>query len=242
LPVQTKDLMLAQIILGKHTMSIRQLCIALLCLIFSGGSLWAQSITHNAIATTTVNNATDWTASPSRVEGAADTLCTGTSTPTGSWVQMSFPAFAIPGAETIIGVEVRVKYRSSSTNTVQLTVSGGLVGNTNSLPSVFSGPSNCSSTAFASTGGNADLWANTAASLTAAASAGNLGFRLTQNGPTVDIDAVELIVHHTEADDTPCICIPLLWFWIILFIILLLLFLSWYFWRAQNRSKIKGSD
>ena len=170
----------------------------------------------------------------------ADTLCTGTSTPTGSWVQMSFPAFAIPGAETITGVEVRVKYRSSSTNTVQLTVSGGLVGSTNNLASVFNGPSNCSSTAFTSVGGNADLWANTAASLTAAASAGNLGFRLTQVGNTVDIDAAELIVHYTEADDIPCICIPLLWFWIIIFILLLLLFLSWYFWRAQNRSKLKG--
>ena len=221
-------------------MSIKQQCIILLCLICSGGPLWAQSVTHDAIAPTTVNNAADWTPSPSRVEGAPNAACVGTSTPTDSWIQMSFPAFAIPGGQTVTGIEVRAKYRSSSSNAVQLTVSGGLVGSTNNLPSVFSGPSNCSSTAFTSAGGNAELWGNTAASLTAAANAGNLGFRLSQNGPTVDIDAVELIVHHTVAAATPIFCISVLWAWIILLIILILLGICWYYWRALARSKLQA--
>ena len=49
----------------------------MLILVCAGSSVWAQSITHNAIAPTTVDNPANWTPSPSRVEGAPDIVNAG---------------------------------------------------------------------------------------------------------------------------------------------------------------------
>ena len=157
----------------------------------------------NFASSWSVNNNADWTPFPPSANplGPADNNCTGASTPTGSWAEFTFPAYSIPGGDVLQGIEVRVNYRSSATNTAQLTKSGSLVGSTRTVPMAFVGPSGCSSTFWVSAGGASDLWG---AGLTVADfNAGIVGFRLTQNANTIDLDAVEIIVHHGPANSNP---------------------------------------
>ncbi len=162
---------------------------------------FAGTYTQNASGWS-VNNNADWTPSPPSTNplGGPNDLCTGASTPTGSWAEFTFPGFGIPAGETVTGIEVRVNYRASTDNTVQLTNGGSLVGTAKTdLPDAFIGASFCSSTFYVGTGGSGDLWGTSLT--TADFNAGNVGFRITQNAPTVDIDAVELIAYTgVEAD------------------------------------------
>jgi PKD repeat protein len=130
----------------------------------------------------------------------------------------------------VVGIEVRVKYRSSAANTAQLVLSGFLVGS-KAVPLFFTGPSNCGNTGWVSAGGASDLWGTPSIcppegfvifmpdgepievpctpgeplySLTTADfNAGNVGVLITQNGPTIDLDAIELVVHHASANSPP---------------------------------------
>ncbi len=141
-----------------------------------------------------VNNDADWTPSPPSTSplGAPDDTCAGVSTPTGSWAEFTFPALDIPTSDTINGIEVRFKYKSGSTNTAQLKNGSSLVGDTQSVSSLTG--SYCSNTDWVSAGGSTDVWAT---SLTPADfNAGNIGVRITQDANTIDLDSVELIVHH----------------------------------------------
>ncbi len=149
----------------------------------------------------TFNSAADWTpADPSRLF-AADNFCTG-SPINNSWVEVQFAAFSIPAGDTIDGIEVRVNHRSSVTHTAQLKKSGGFVGLTRTIPDFFVGPSACSSTGWVSAGGSGDLWGATWSPADFNTS-GTVEVRITQNGATLDVDAVELIVHHSGANTAP---------------------------------------
>jgi len=67
----------------------------------------------------------------------------------------------------------------------------------------FVGTPNCGNTAFQTAGGTADTWG---ATLTPADfNAGNIGVRITQNGPTFDLDAIEMVVHHSGANLPPTV-------------------------------------
>ena len=175
----------------------------------SGPTVAGQPASVTIAATTalfgsgwSVNNNADWTPFPPNTNplGAPNHLCTGASTPTGSWAEFTFAGFSIPGGDVVTGIEVRVNYLSASgSNTVQLTDDGSLTGNSKTVASV-SAQSFCSNTAWVSAGGAADLWGTTLT--TADFNAGTVGFRLTQNANTVDLDAVELIVHH-EPEQQP---------------------------------------
>ena len=116
----------------------------------------AASTTKNATGWT-VNNSADWSPSPPSANplGAPDTACTGTSAPTGSWAQFSFSGFAIPFGDVVTGIEVRVKYRSGGTNTVQITNGGALVGSSKTI-AAHSAQAFCSNTSFVSAGGAGD--------------------------------------------------------------------------------------
>lgn len=150
-----------------------------------------------------VNNNADWTPFPPNTNplGPPNDFCTGTSTPTGDWADFSFPAFSIPGGEIVNGVEVRFKYLSQSgSNTAQLKSGGSLVGATRTVPQAV-GTSSCDNTFFVSAGGVGDLWGT---GLTAADfNAGSVAVRITQNANTVDIDAVELVVHFGPVNSPP---------------------------------------
>lgn len=142
-----------------------------------------------------VNNSADWTPFPPDTAplGAANDTSTGTSTPTGSWAEFTFPAFSLPAGDTITGIEVKFKLRSTKTNTAQLKKSTSLVGSTRTVPKV-TGSSTCSNTTFVTSGGTSDLWGT---SFTVSDfNSGNVSVRLTQDANTIDLDAVELVVHH----------------------------------------------
>jgi len=172
-----------------------------LCGVLTYKSALAASETQHASAWS-VNNNADWTPFPPSANplGVSDNNCTGASTPSGSWAEFIFPAFSIAGTATITGIQVKVKYRSGGSNTVQLTKSGmGLVGDARTL-SALSAQAFCSSTAFVSVGVDGETWN---AGLTQTDfNAGNVGIRLTQNANTVDIDAVELTVFYASDTDT----------------------------------------
>ncbi len=141
-----------------------------------------------------VNNDADWTPFPPSTSplGAPDDSCAGVSTPTGSWAEFTFPALDIPTSDTINGIEVRFKYKSGSTNTAQLTDGSSLIGEPQTV-SALTG-SNCSSTDWVSAGGSSDVWTT---SLTPSDfNSGTIGVRITQDANTIDLDSVELIVHH----------------------------------------------
>ncbi|MCG8458890.1 MAG: hypothetical protein MI919_21635 [Holophagales bacterium] len=141
-----------------------------------------------------VNNNADWTPFPpnSAPLGAPNDVCTGASTPTGSWAEFTFPAFTIPTGNTILGVTVRFKIKTAGTNTAQLYDSGASIGSTRSIPA-HSG-SYCSSSSWVTSGGSMDLWG---ATLTPADfNNGDISVRLTQDWNTVDLDSVEMIVNH----------------------------------------------
>jgi hypothetical protein len=152
-------------------------------------------------SSTTVNNGSDWHPSPpTTIEGPEDNICVGSAAWVVSWIQVGFPAFSIPAGHDVTGIEISVKYRSSSSTPVQLTSSGSLLGTVKSVPPVTSGISNCTSTDWASAGGDGELWG---AGLTRASfNAGEVGLRMTQNsGPpitTIDIDAVKLTVYYVN--------------------------------------------
>ncbi|HEX6200023.1 MAG TPA: PKD domain-containing protein [Thermoanaerobaculia bacterium] len=150
-----------------------------------------------------VNNNADWTPFPPNPNplGPPNDFCTGTSTPTGDWADFSFPAFSIPGGETVNGVEVRFKYLSQSgSNTAQLKSGGSLVGATRTVPQAV-GTASCDHTFFVSAGGMGDLWGT--GLTTADFNAGTVSVRITQNANTVDIDAVELVVHYGPVNSPP---------------------------------------
>ncbi|HSR50205.1 MAG TPA: immunoglobulin-like domain-containing protein [Acidobacteriota bacterium] len=186
-------------------LSIRRLALmtALIVLCLLQLFLLAADQTRNANGHT-VDNPNEWIAT-GNIEGAPDDFCAATSdVPMDNWIEVTFPAFTIPAGEMITGVEVRVKYRTNGDNQVQLTIGGSLSGSAMVLPLFFGGQSNCASTSFVSAGGDGNLWGISEASLRTAATNGTLGFRLTQvNGPTLDIDAVELIVYFTEPNTPP---------------------------------------
>jgi hypothetical protein len=159
-----------------------------------------QSQSHYA-SSTTVNNSADWHPSPpTTIEGPEDSMCAGSAAWVVSWIQVGFPAFSIPAGHEVTGIEISVKYQSADSTPAQLTNSGSLVGIVKSVPPVTSSLSNCTSTGWASVGGDGELWG---AGLTRASfNAGEFGFRLTQNsGPpitTIDIDAVKLTVYYAN--------------------------------------------
>ena len=157
-----------------------------------------------------VNNDADWTPYPSHANGAnplgaPNDLCTGSGgAGAGPWADWSFPAFSIPGAEAITGIEVRFKYYATgipgSPNTAQLKLSGAFVGATREIPPYNAGMNACNNTVFQSAGGAGDTWG---AGLTAADfNAGNVSVRLTKGSPTLDLDAVELIVYFGNSAPT----------------------------------------
>lgn len=150
-----------------------------------------------------VNNDADWTPFPPSTNplSAPDVSCTDASTPTGSWAEFTFSGFSIPGGDVINGVEVQFKYRSSASNTAQLTDGGSLVGNTRTVPLMFDGPSYCSSTANVTSGSPTDLW-NVAGLTAADFNGGNIGVRLTQDGNTIGLDSIQLVVHHSDGANT----------------------------------------
>ncbi|HSR52374.1 MAG TPA: DUF5011 domain-containing protein [Acidobacteriota bacterium] len=170
-------------------------------------AILAGSQTQNATSQI-VNNGVEWM-SPDNILGAPDDACALTfDQPAGSWIQLSFPAFTIPAGEMVTGIEVRVKYTSSVDRDVQLHIGGTLSGSVMAQPMFFNGGVGCAATGFSSAGGDGNLWGVSAAALTTAASAGTLGFRLTQTsvgegGSTIDADAVELIVYFSEANNPP---------------------------------------
>ncbi|HSR54382.1 MAG TPA: immunoglobulin-like domain-containing protein, partial [Acidobacteriota bacterium] len=176
---------------------LRPIALAALLSLLVTAPLLADTQTRNADFNI-VNNGAEWT-TPSNAEGAPDDNCAGTSTPAGSWIQLSFPDFSLPGSATVTGIEVRVKYLSpSGSNSVRLTQSGAPLGQIKTLAAA-SGVSNCANTSFVSAGGDGDLWGT---ALTAAHfNLGRVGFRLTQDANTVDIDAVELTVHFTGGEE-----------------------------------------
>ena len=157
-----------------------------------------------------VNNDADWTPYPSHANGAnplgaPNDFCTGSGgAGAGPWADWSFPAFSIPGAEAITGIEVRFKYYATgiegSPNTAQLKLSGAFVGATREIPPYNAGMNACNNTVFQSAGGAGDTWG---AGLTAADfNAGNVSVRLTKGSPTLDLDAVELIVYFGNSAPT----------------------------------------
>ena len=154
-----------------------------------------SSEAHYASGWSVKNNA-DWTPFPPNGNpvGPPDSTCTG-GVIAGSWAHFTFPSFNLPSSATVTGIMVRFKYKSpSGSNTVQLTNSDALVGNSKPIASV-SGSARCSSTTFTGVGGDADTWGSNAAA--ADFNAGAVGVRLTQNANTVDIDAVELTVWYS---------------------------------------------
>jgi hypothetical protein len=150
-----------------------------------------------------VNNNADWTPFPPNPNplGPPNDFCTGTSTPTGDWADFNFPAFSIPGGEIVNGVEVRFRYLSQSgSNTAQLKSGGSLVGATRTVPQAL-GTASCDNSIWVSAGGMGDLWGT---GLTAADfNAGTVAVRFTQNANTVDIDAVEMVVHYGPVNSPP---------------------------------------
>lgn len=127
--------------------------------------------------------------------GPPNSNCTG-GVIAGSWAHFTFPPFTLPTSATVVGILLRVKYKSpSGSNTVQLTDGGTLVGSSTSIASV-SGSSGCAGTTFTSVGSDTDMWGSTLSAADVAA--GAVGVRLTQNANTVDIDAVELTVYSTS--------------------------------------------
>ncbi len=144
-----------------------------------------------------VKNHADWTPFPPNANplGPPNSNCTG-GVIAGSWAHFTFPAFTLPTSATVVGILLRVKYKSpSGSNTVQLTDGGTLVGSSTSIASV-SGASGCAGTTFTSVGSDTDMWGSTLSAADFAA--GAVGVRLTQNANTVDIDAVELTVYSTS--------------------------------------------
>jgi len=146
-----------------------------------------------------VNHDADWTPYPSHANGSnplgpPNDFCTGSGGPPPTWAEFSFPAFSVPGGETITGIEVRFKYLSqSAANVAQLKNGGSFVGATRVAP-LADGPAFCTSTFFVSSGGPGDLWGT---SLTPADfNAGTVAVRLTKNANTLDLDALELVVYY----------------------------------------------
>ena len=156
----------------------------------------ASSEAHYASGWSVKSNA-DWTPFPPNANplGPPDSSCTG-GVIAGSWAHFTFSSFTLPASATVVGILLRVKYKSpSGSNTVQLTDGGTLVGTSTSIASV-SGSSGCAGTTFTSVGSDTDMWGSTLSAADFAA--GAVGVRLTQNANTVDIDAVELTVYSTS--------------------------------------------
>jgi hypothetical protein len=176
--------------------------VILLALVGVGASVSTAGTTAKFANGWSVKNNADWTPFPPSANplGAPDVNCTGGSI-LNSWAKFTFPGFGIPGGDVVTGIQVKLKYRAVAPNTIQLTDSGSLVGGTRMLPSFFGGDSNCASTAWTTVTGANDLWGTTLT--TADFNAGNVGFRITQNSPTVSIDSVEIVVTHSPGGNQP---------------------------------------
>ncbi len=144
-------------------------------------------------------------------EGFGSSLCVGASSQPGqAQAYFTFPAFSIPAAHVIQGVEVQFKYETEDTHRVKLTDGGAAVGAERSLP-INSGPSTCDGTSLNKAGTPTDTWG--VALTPAKFNAGSIGVwfkqRLTTVGGgdpgsiPVDIDAVQLIVYHGPANTAP---------------------------------------
>jgi hypothetical protein len=190
---------------AKRSSLIRRalvLAVPFLLILLSAGP--APAATQAQFASSwAVNNNADWTPFPPNPNplGPPNDLCTGSSTPTGDWADFSFPAFTIPGGEIVNGIELRVRYLSQSgSNTAQLKSGGSLVGATRTVPQAV-GTSSCDHSIWVSAGGMGDLWGTSLA--TADFNAGTVSVRFTQNANTVDIDAVEMVVHYGPVNSPP---------------------------------------
>ena len=77
--------------------------VAALAVVTALSALPASADTSQFANGWSVNNNADWTPFPPNMNvlGPVDALCTGTSTPTGSWAEFTFPAFGIPGGDTV---------------------------------------------------------------------------------------------------------------------------------------------
>ena len=152
-------------------------------------------------ASWTVNNNAEWTPAPpsANVLGPVDSLCTGTSTPTGSWAEFTFSAFSIPGGDPVTGIEVTIWYEATTTaNPVEIKFLGIPQG-AKTLGTTTS-PLFCSESAEVSAGGDGDVWGT---GLTAADfNSGLVTVRVTQASPTLGPDAIRLKVFHGAATNT----------------------------------------
>ncbi len=168
--------------------------------------------------------ATGWTASgggtwvpapPSgQVLGPPDPLCVGAgSQPGGSWAQFSFPNLAIPGGDVINGVEVVVDYETVGAHNIELYQGGVALGGSQKTLPANDGPNNCNGTSPMTVGGPNDTWGQTLSPSDFDGSAGSVQVRITQpiitigggdpGSNTIDIDAVQLVVHHGVTNTPP---------------------------------------
>lgn len=148
-----------------------------------------------------VNNNADWTPFPPSPNplGPPDNNCTGGVIP-GAWAEFTFGGFGLSGSDTVTGIEVSVKYRSSGTHSLQLKNGGVNVGTSKTL-AASPVASFCSSTAIVTAGGAGDTWGS--GLTTADFNAGTVSVRLTEGPSNLDLDSIELIVHFTPGGDTP---------------------------------------
>lgn len=170
--------------------------------------LFAISSNRPALAVTTgqfasgwsVNNIADWTPPPPSTNplGASNNACVGGTTG-GAWAEFTFPGLGLPAADIVTGIEVQVDYRSTNTHTLQLRKGGANVGSSKVIAAVA--PSFCSNTAVVTAGGAGDLWGTSLT--TADFSAGSVSVRLTIGTPNLDLDSIQLIVHHSSGVDNP---------------------------------------
>ncbi len=153
-------------------------------------------------------SAPDWTPMPPSPNplGPPDDICVGTSNAGEVWAQFTFPSFGIPAGDTIVGIEVNVRYGSVVSPTMRLYMGGSPIGDPRMLPDT-PGIGTCAGSLIRTAGGPMDTWN---AGLTPANfnAAGTVAIRLTRvtglDMPrSIDIESVQLVVYHAGANSDP---------------------------------------
>lgn len=165
-----------------------------LLVVLSPASPASAATTSQHASSWAVNNNADWTPFPpnSNPLGSGTSDCTGGNA--GAWAEFTFTGFSIPAGDTIDGIVVTPKYRTASTNSTIALRDGGAQLGSKPLPQ-NTGPPNCNGTSTLAIGGATDTWG---ATLTPAAINDGIQVRITMGNPTIDIDNIQLTVHHSE--------------------------------------------
>ncbi len=139
-----------------------------------------------------------WTPTPPSTDvlGAPDSLCVAADSTGGAVASFTFAPFTIPAGEVLYGLEVDVDYATDGVHAIQLTDGGVPAGDEKAL-GANPGAGGCAATSVATVGGAYDKWGVTGLTV-ADFNDGQIGVRIVQGSDPIDIDSVEMIVHHGE--------------------------------------------